>query len=182
MRVVKITNTRPNGSIDMSDETYVRGLPKTTPLLDEASLVLIRTNGNRARIGNVYLPADDAIGCAVSAFQFIVKVADSSDREFLYWALREQRMQLKMSDAASGTTGLGNLAATWLKSAEIPWPHHRRIRAGVVQRCRAVATFVDKLAAELVALRELRSNLLTGLLSETVSIPETYDAVLGIRA
>lgn len=175
LRVVKITNTPPDGSMTMSNLAYVTGLPRSTPLLDEASIVLIRTNGNRIRIGNAYLPTEDAIGCAVSAFQFLVKVTDPENRDYLYWALREQGMQRKMSDAASGTTGLGNLAAGWLKTAEIPWSPDPSIRAAAVERCRAVAAVVDALGDELAALRELRTSLLTGLLSPSIVIPETYD-------
>jgi restriction endonuclease S subunit len=180
VQVVKITNTPSDGFIDMTDKTYVTNLPESTLLLDQTSMVLIRTNGNRQRIGNVYLPNDEAIGCAVSAFQFIVKFLDPKNRDFVYWTLRDRNMQRKMSAAASGTTGLGNLAAGWLKSAEIPWLDDPGIRSGIVEQMQAIATVVDSLGTELRATRELREILLRGLLKETIRIPDAYESSLEV--
>lgn len=175
LRVVKITNTRPDGSIDMSDETYVKGLPPSTLVLDESSLVLIRTNGNRQRIGNVYVPRGKALGCAVSAFQFLVQVGNPDDRDFIYWALKEPAMQNRMSEAASGTTGLGNIAAGWLKTATIPWAVDAKVRSSLVDRFRAIATQIEALSGEHQRLTETRIATLNALLSREIEIPESFD-------
>src|SRR5665647_3966392 len=63
--VVKITNTRPDGSFDTNQLAYVRGLRPSTTTLNPSSIVVIRTNGNRARIGNAYLPPEAVFGSAV---------------------------------------------------------------------------------------------------------------------
>jgi restriction endonuclease S subunit len=175
VRVVKITNTKSDGTLDMSDETYVVGLPESTATLTDSSLVIIRTNGNRNRIGNVYRPSSDTLGCAVSAFQFISQPADPAHRDFLYWTLREPLMQKQMTEAASGTTGLGNLAVRWLNAVEIPWTDDADKRAAITTTADATETAVTALAAELAALRRVRSDLLTALLSQDIAVDEAVD-------
>jgi restriction endonuclease S subunit len=175
IRVVKITNTKSDGTLDMSDATYVVGLPESTATLTKSSLIIIRTNGNRNRIGNVYRPSSDALGCAVSAFQFISQPADPTDRDFLYWTLREPSMQKRMTEAASGTTGLGNLAVRWLNAAEIPWTDDADKRAAITTTADAAEMTVTSLAAELVSLRQVRTDLLSALLSQAITADEAID-------
>jgi hypothetical protein len=69
--------------INVSQSVSVVGLPESTPTLNAGSLIVIRTNGNRDRIGNVYRPMDEAFGCAVSAFQFLSQATHPLDRDFL---------------------------------------------------------------------------------------------------
>lgn len=178
MPVIGIPNTRPDGTIDLSEIGYVSGLPGSVNTIDESSLVLIRTNGNRQRIGNVYLPPVEAHGCAVSAFQFLMKVADPADREYVYWALREPSMQAAMSEAASGTTGLGNLAVKWLNSARVYWSEDAGQRVAATTSLRAQQNVVDGLRDELAHLRSFRSTLLSTLLTQEIEIPDSYDDLL----
>ncbi len=176
--VIGIPNTKPDGSLDLSEIGHVVGLPDSVGKIDESSLVLIRTNGNRKRIGNVYMPPEAAHGHAVSAFQFLMKIDDPSEREFVYWLLREPSMQAAMSEAASGSTGLGNLALRWLNAVQMPWSNDSAVRAAVVAPLRSLQTVVDLSSRELSHLRTLRSSLLTSLLNEEIEIPESYDALL----
>jgi type I restriction enzyme S subunit len=161
--VLGIANTKSNGSIDVAEIAYVSGLPESTGRIDESSLVLIRTNGNRQRIGNVYLPPVETHGMAVSAFQFLARAHDPGDREFLYWVLQGAGMQQRMSDAASGTTGLGNLAVKWLNAQRVPWADDVALRNDTVARIRKVKAAVTACNAELAALDALRSSLLADI-------------------
>lgn len=176
--VIGIPNTKPDGSLDLSEVGHVVGLPSSVAKIDESSLVLIRTNGNRQRIGNVYIPPSTAHEHAVSAFQFLMKVDDPADRDFVFWLLREPSMQASMSEAASGTTGLGNLAARWLNAVQIPWSEDPVERAAVVAPLRALQGTIDESSAELDYLLAFRSSLLTSLLNQKIEIPESYDALL----
>ena len=175
LRVVKITNTKDGGVFDMSDETYVTGLPDSTAKLDEASLIIIRTNGNRNRIGNVYRPDASAVGCAVSAFQFISQPINPADRDFLYWTLADPSMQQRMSEAASGTTGLGNLAVRWLNAVEIPWSDDPAERSAISSSADAAERTVIRLGDELEHLRSVRTDLLDALLSQQITVDEAVD-------
>lgn len=138
---------------------------------------MIRTNGNRNRIGNVYRVPPDAYGCAFSAFQIGVEVADANDVDFVYWMLRARSTQEAITDAASGTTGLGNIAVRWLKQLEVPWPPEDQ-RASAVGLFDAYERAIDTYAAEVDALESLRAALLADLLTSDHEIPDRYDALL----
>lgn len=158
--IIGIPNTKPEGSIDLTDVGHVAGLPGSVWKIDDSSLVLIRTNGNRNRIGNVYLPPVQAHGYAVSAFQFLMQVNNAADRDYLFWVLVESGMQERMSREASGTVGLGNLAVTWLNDQEIPWSDDPAERQAVVEELQHLAAVIDMNSLELAALTSLRSSLL----------------------
>lgn len=175
--VLTIVNTRPDGSVDLTDRTYVTGLSASVATVTASSLVMIRTNGNRSRIGNVYRAPEETIGDAVSAFQFVIELAAPADRDYLYWVLRAPTMQAAISEAASGSTGLGNVAAGWLKTLSLPWPpaEERERLTAMWESAGEAATAAADYATSLGA---LRSNLLTALLSGDHKVPESYDALL----
>jgi type I restriction enzyme S subunit len=154
LTVLKITNTRPDGSIDLSELAYVTGLPARTKVIGPTSLVMIRTNGNRKRIGNVYVPSEELHGAAVSAFQFVLDAHDAETRDYLYMVLRSPRIQHLMSESASGSTGLGNLAVRWLKTLKIPWPdsQERKYQVEVFGAIDDQITALDKETESLDAL------------------------------
>lgn len=174
--VVGITNTPAGRPMDVSEIRYVRGLPKNVPLLKESSLVLIRTNGRRERIGNVYRVPPEAVGASVSAFQIAVEPT-GRHTEYLYWFLRAPAVQHRITASASGTTGLGNVAVSWLRSLEVPWPSDDERN-----RYTAVAGQLDEQMAaaheQVLALEDLRTQLLHGLLTGDHRIPASYDAML----
>ncbi|GHB10216.1 restriction endonuclease subunit S [Streptomyces chryseus] len=167
--VLKITNTKPDGSIDLSELAYVVGLPVRTKVIGPTSLVMIRTNGNRKRIGNVYLPPEEVHGAAVSAFQFTLEATDVETRDYVYLALRSPRIQHQMSESASGSTGLGNLAVRRLSTLEIPWPD-AEVREVQVESARAIDAKIAAIRAEADRLRSVRTGLLAGLLDRTIEI------------
>ena len=169
VRVVKITNTRPNGRLDMMDETHVVGIADSTIRLSNNSLILIRTNGNRSRIGNVYRPNPLAVGCVVSAFQFAAELKNTSDRDWLYWWLKAPDQQQAMTDAASGSTGLGNLASGWLKMREVPWPDECLRREWLLP-LEALSNHTVTVEEEVSRLTRLRSALLSTLLSGEIAL------------
>lgn len=158
--VIGIPNTKPDGSIELTDVGHVVGLAGSVGKIDDTSLVLIRTNGNRQRIGNVYSPPVQAHGYAVSAFQFLMQVNNASDRDYIFCVLAESGMQERMSREASGTVGLGNLAVTWLNDQKIPWSNDPDERQAVVDELQHLAAVIDMNSSELATLASLRSSLL----------------------
>jgi len=161
--VLGIPNTKPDGAIDLNGVRNVTGLAESVGKIDDSSLVLIRTNGNRQRIGNVYLPPAEAHGHAVSAFQFLMRSNDPADREYLYWVLSEPTMQERMSEAASGSVGLGNLAVRWLNDQQIPWSKDGASRRAMVNEMRNLATVVTLIDSKRETLIALRSSLSAGV-------------------
>lgn len=161
--VLGIPNTKPDGTIDLDGVGHVTGLAESVGKIDDSSLVLIRTNGNRQRIGNVYLPPATAHGHAVSAFQFLMRSNDPADREYLYWVLSEPTMQERMSEAASGSVGLGNLAVRWLNEQQIPWSTDGASRRAMANEMRNLANVATLINSEREALIALRTSLSAGV-------------------
>ena len=83
---------------------------------------MIRTNGKPRASGTCIAYHKLPYGCAYSAFQIGIDVEDERDVDFVYWMLRVPAIQGRISQEASGTTGLGNVAVGWLRELELPWP------------------------------------------------------------
>ena len=99
------------------------------------------------------------------------------DGPFLFWFLSSPTVQRRISEAASGTTGLGNIAISWIKQLDVPWPSE-------VERKR-ITVIADSLDEVVVAglatqrrLGALRSALIADLLSGDHEIPPSYDRFL----
>lgn len=172
-----IPNTPASGQLALDSISYVRGVPASALRLDESSLVLIRTNGNRSRIGNVYRGDRRTAGFVVSAFQIALKPHDPAESAFLYWYLGSPDVQAEISTSASGSTGLGNVAISWLKSLPVPRLAPDEA-AAYIERCEAAGATIAGQAEELRSLETLRGNLLTALLSGAHEIPAGYDEFL----
>lgn len=175
--VIGITNTPASREMDLSSIKYVRGIPKTAQRLTDSSLVMIRTNGNRARIGNIYRSVPEASGFAVSAFQIAIAPVSENDGEFLYWFLGSNKIQSEITECASGSTGLGNIAIGWLKKLAVPILDSNE-RAEYIERCQSAYAAHAAAQSALDRLRDLRSSMLTVLLSGEHEIPESYDQFL----
>ncbi|WDH78216.1 restriction endonuclease subunit S [Microbacterium esteraromaticum] len=175
--VLTITNTKPDGTV-AGDPTYVAGLSAKTGRLTPSSIVAIRTNGNHDRIGNVYRVPDEYLGAAVSAFQLILEPLIPEDCAYLYWMMRRPGFQSEVTRAASGSTGLGNIAASKLRAMAIPWPKETNDRTEQVATYEALVSNQNTARTHAESLRTLRSNLLTVLLSGEHEIPATYDDLL----
>lgn len=175
--VLKIGNTPPSGQIDLSDVTFVSGLPESTKTLRENDLILIRTNGNRERIGNVYRAIPEVVGFGYSAFQIALRPRSGVNSAYLYWALRAPWVQEAISDAASGTTGLGNIAIRWLRELPIWMPDSKEAER-LVAVFESIESAASKAQRRLTFLRVLRGKVLQELLSGKHEIPESYDHLL----
>jgi hypothetical protein len=179
--VLTIVNTRPGGAVELTERTYVRGLSARAATLTADSLVMIRTNGNRGRIGNIYRTPAEVVGDSVSAFQFVIEPRDVRLRDYLYWVMQAPTLQSAISSAASGSTGLGNIAAGWLNEMNIPWSEHVE-REAFIGLCNAAGSAVESANEYAACVRSTRTNFLTALLSGEHEIPSSYDKHLGAIA
>jgi len=176
--VIGITSTPARTRVvDASQRRYVRGLRTGVRTLTRNSLLLIRTNGNRARIGNVYRVPEAAIGHAFSAFQIAASLHDERDLPYLFWFLSTPSVQARISRAASGSTGLGNVSIRWLAQLRVPWPaeeeRHRVAELADLLEATSRAAAKGRLATEAT-----RAALLSDLISGDRAIPESYDRFL----
>ncbi len=122
--VVRIGNVQPSG-LDMSERLYLRGVDvdrSRRRIIKRGSILMVGSNGNADRIGNVCF-ADAAIaGHAYASFLIGIHPHDCGDSRFLYHLLRSPQTQHAITAATSGSTGLKNVSLTTIRQMELPWP------------------------------------------------------------
>lgn len=178
--VLGITNTPSGRELDLESRKYIAGLADKTMRATLSSVIMIRTNGNRNRIGNVYRANEEIVGYAVSAFQILIEPTSPADADWIYWSLSAPKIQRAISESASGSTGLGNVAIGRLKTLGIPiFPETERKR--LLDTAESLYDAARVAGHSASCLRTLRSELLTSLLSGAHEVPESYDEVLTAR-
>lgn len=120
--VVGISSLKPNGAIEYDQPTYVVGLGAKPGLVsvDEKCVIVIRTNGNPDRIGNVYLATPNVTGCAVSAFTFCCAFQSREQAELAFEYMSGRSFQRWTTSLVAGSTGLKNLPINQLRRAPVP--------------------------------------------------------------
>jgi type I restriction enzyme S subunit len=120
--VVGISSLKPGGAIEYEHPTYVLGLGFKAGLVtvDEKCVIVIRTNGNPERIGNVYLATPSVEGCAISAFTFCCSFESKEQAEFAFEYMSGRAFQRWTTSLVAGSTGLKNLPVNQLRRAMVP--------------------------------------------------------------
>ncbi len=120
--VVGISSLKPSGTIEYEHPTYVLGLGSKPGLVtvDEKCVIVIRTNGNPDRIGNVYLATPSIAGCAVSAFTFCCAFESREQAELAFEYMSGRAFQRWATSLVAGSTGLKNLPINQLRLAMVP--------------------------------------------------------------
>ena len=117
MPVVRIGNVQRDG-FRMDDTLYIRGVPQANRArgaITERSLVMVGSNGNRDRVGNVFLSDDRVRGCLLASFLIRIDPIGSVSERFLAMVLRSARIQSRITESTAGSTGLKNLSLRWLR-------------------------------------------------------------------
>ncbi len=145
--VIGISALKTDGTVDNPAPTFVaglaekRGISLTTPLM----LLVIRTNGNAARIGNVYRLSELAAGHALSAFIFGCEFENADQRDLAFEYMRSARFQVWASSLVAGSTGLKNLPIRELRSGEVPLATSASLR--VLSKLKAARDLEEKVSA-----------------------------------
>lgn len=96
---------------------------------------------------------------------------------FLFWKLQHDWAAGVTKGYSRRTTGITNLSVKDYLARQVTVPER-----GEQRRIAAIADALDNMRAaasvEIERLRAFRSNLLTALLSQSITIPEAYDALL----
>lgn len=121
--VIGISSLRPDGSTEHANPTYVLGLATKKSLftVDSRSILIIRTNGNAERIGNVYLASPEIEGRALSAFIFGCRFNSRRQAELAFEFMRGRSFQKWATSLVAGTTGLKNLPIGKLRMMKVPF-------------------------------------------------------------
>lgn len=131
--VLGIKNLSSEGRIVLEDVTHVEGIERDSLFLaDNETLVVIRTNGNEDRVGNVYRATEEVEGFALSAFVFGCRFADTTQRDLAFEHMRGRRFQRWATSLVAGSTGLKNLPIKSLRTARIPLAEDHRCRDALI--------------------------------------------------
>lgn len=174
--VVGISVTSADG-LDLSKMKYVSGLGEKAHRLEANDLIMVSSNGNPDRIGNVY-EAESLRGRPFSAFQMVFRPGVPEWRGFLFEVLASPSIQETLTEMTAGSTGLKNLSVKKLRGLEVPDPRE----GGDIEPIRFARAAAVRAQAAVAHLRALRGNLLTVLLSGEHEIPESYDELMGVAS
>ncbi len=142
--VVRIGNVQPSG-LDMSARLWITNVKasdaKAKRIRAGRTILMVGSNGNPGRIGNVYLADDRVEEHLFASFLIGVTAPDESTARYVLRVLQAPSIQTAITEATSGSTGLKNLSLTWLRNLEVPWPeeHMRRAIVDTATRCDGVA-------------------------------------------
>ena len=164
--VVRIGNVQLSG-IAMSETLYVRNVKKTSidmKAILTSTILMVGSNGNPDRVGNVHLAGTNLSGHLYASFLIGIDCGASSLPEFLWMYLQSQAVQARISEATAGSTGLKNIRLAWLRSMVVqipPLAEQKRI----VDVIGAVDAYVASLESYANAARTARAALLHELLT-----------------
>lgn len=142
--------------------------------------VLMTRANTPDRVGAVCrVPADVRGGLFLSDKTLrLLPDADKMDPDFLVVAMATKAVRAQLAGSATGTSAsMFNVSQTKIRSLEIPVPNLADQRR-VVDAVNAAAQSSAKVVDELSTVRSFRSTLLAALLSQSLSIPESYDRLL----
>lgn len=129
--VVGISVTSSDGSLDLTKLKHVANLDSKVARLAQDDLLMVMSNGNPGRIGNIYRVDDRVTGMPFSAFQLAIRVHSNVILpRFLHCYLSEETRQKEMTDLTAGSTGLRNLNLSKIRSFPVgvpPLGEQRRI-------------------------------------------------------
>lgn len=153
------------------------------------SLIMVGSNGNAERVGNVaFVDTDQEF--LFASFLFGIKPSKGVDPRYLYHCLASPEVQDRMTRSVQGTTGLKNLSKTYVKGLLIPVPPIRD-QQGIAEILDAVAKRLLSTELIIAKLSQIRQGLLYDLLTrgthssgrlraDSTSAPSLYkDSQLG---
>ena len=128
---------------------------------------MVGSNGNRDRVGNVFLSDPQVYGHLLASFLIRVSPIKEVSERFLSASLRSDQIQSLITESTAGSTGLKNLSLNWLRNLLIslpPLPEQRAI-AAVLD---SIDDAIERTEAVIAATEQLRDSLLHELLTRGV--------------
>lgn len=165
--VVRIGNVQRSG-LDMSDRLHIVDVADrdvSRSRVRNTTLLMVGSNGNPERVGNVFIADETVEGHLLASFLIGIHASDPLTARYLWRCLQSRAFQRAVARAISGSTGLKNLSLSWVRSSVVPWPSsvlRERIAdvADAFDEVRKLARReADRTSA---ALTSLRAGLLTG--------------------
>ena len=167
--VVRIGNVQQAG-FRMDNTLYLREVSereRAHRTIGPSTLVMVGSNGNRDRVGNVFLATPQVTGHLLASFLISINASECVSERFLAACLRSDRNQSRITEATAGSTGLKNLSLGWLRGLNLdvpPLPEQRAI-AAILD---SIDEAIERAEEVIAATEELRKALLQDLLTHGV--------------
>lgn len=180
MPVVRIGNVQRDGFL-MEDVLHIGEVSerqKDRYSITPTTLVMVGSNGNRDRVGNVFLATPQVIGHLLASFLIGIEPVADVSKDYLAAVLRSGPIQSLLTDSTAGSTGLKNLSLTFLRNLLIvrpPLPEQRSIAHALHVIDEAIEKTGEAITATEGLQEALRSHFLTlgvpGLHTDWLDVP-----------
>ena len=170
--VVRIGNVQRDG-FRMDDTLYIRDVPEAERhrrAIKPTTLVMVGSNGNRDRVGNVFLANDQVAGHLLASFLIGIVPGERLSERFLAATLRSDPIQSLITEATAGSTGLKNLGLRWLRSLAVPVPPLAE-QQSIAATLDSVDAAIERARAERAALQSSKASTADALLTGRVRVP-----------
>ena len=120
--ILGIPNIR-HGFIDLSNTTRITGVKESvlnSAKITGESILMVGSNGNPERIGNVAICNEKVFNYLPASFLLHIKGKNLISTQFLFEMLMSDEIQRQISNVVEGSTGLKNLAITWVRKLKVP--------------------------------------------------------------
>lgn len=180
-RILKLSAVRP-GRFDASEAKRLNDDAETSfspsHLVSEGDLLVTRAN-TPERVGYVVVARSVPARTYMPDLIWRARVDQNrASADYLGHVLSSPEFRRRITGTAGGTsTSMVKINKTGFGGLRVPIPS-LEAQSEYVAKCDAAQRSEQDLAAELAALRAFRSILLTSLLNQSISIPESYDALL----
>ena len=167
--VLRIGNVQRHG-FQMDDMLYVRGIAdadRNRRSITSRTLVMVGSNGNRDRVGNVFLANRQVIGHLLASFLIGINPSKDVSEHFLFSSLHSAQTQSLITESTAGSTGLKNLSLSWLRNLTISLPPLTEQRA-IAAVLDSIDEAIERTEAVIAATERLRDALLHELLTRGV--------------
>ena len=151
----------------MEDTLYLNGVStskKRRQLVTNRTLVMVGSNGNPDRVGNVFLANQAVSGHLLASFLIRIDPGLAVSERYLSLVLRSSSIQERITESTAGSTGLRNLSLEWLRGLQLALPPllEQRAIAAVLDSIAGAIERTDDVIAATVRLRDaLLHELLT---------------------
>ncbi len=145
----------------------------------DGDIILERSGGSPEQpVGRVVIASDGLEPCVPTDFQRLLRPdTEKVVPRFLFWHLQADWDAGISTHYSRRTTGITNLSIKEYIAREVSVPTMGEQEA-IVEGADGIDAVAQALSAEVAALRSVRSNLLTALLSQEIEIPSSYDDLL----
>lgn len=180
VRAYKIPHIIKNKKYVSEDEPlYIKKYKKhEAKLLTYNDILMITSNGNPNRVGNISLYKSREIAVPAS---FLLKIRGKEvvEQEFLYYFLSSDKAQSNITGSVAGSTGLRNINMAALKGLKVPVPPLKE-QQKIAEILSTADEQIEQTDQLIEKTKELKKGLMQQLLTKGIAHTEYKESECGI--